>query len=149
VYLWASSLYKIILIYRISVVLSWQDYILEKPQTKNVLFKIPLLRYYDLCNAIQYWIERLAAIAKVAPVQGFIPSIPRSNIRPMLVANLPPVLWMAVVHLENEISLMLFSGACAGKIIHDKNLKKKSRDNVPLMSQKVEHLINVARSFIT
>jgi hypothetical protein len=67
----------------------------------------------------------------------------------MLVANLPPVLWIAVVHLENEITLMLFSGACGGKMIHDKNLKKKSRDTVPLMSQKVKHLIKVARSFIT
>jgi hypothetical protein len=32
---------------------------------------------------------------------------------------------------KNEITLLLFSGAW-GKMIHEKNLPKKSRDNVPL-----------------
>ncbi len=69
----------------------------------------------------------------------------RRNLPPVSLtpaANLPPVSLTPVVHLDLRISprtskkfemnLMLFSGAW-GKVIHEKNLKQKSRDNVPLM----------------
>jgi hypothetical protein len=57
------------------------------------------------------------------------------------VANLPPVSLTPVVHLDLQISPRIFEkirndpnviSEAWGKVIHEKNLSKKSRDTVPL-----------------
>jgi hypothetical protein len=66
---------------------------------------------------------------------------PEANLPEIPVANLPPVSWTPVVHLNLQISpgitkkirndFLLILEAW-GKMIHKKPESKKSRDNVPL-----------------